>query len=87
MTTLVTFLLPEYFISTTRIKIGSDQPDIHAFSESPAGTNAVDPYFLQTEFETIQSEVVLGRVIDQLKLNDVWGRKFLDGGKLKTSER
>ena len=86
MTTMVTFILPEYFSSTTRIKVGSDQPDIRAFTGPPADTNAVDPYFLQTELETIQSETVLNRVIANLDLNGMWGRKFLDGGKLKTSE-
>ena len=84
--TLVTFILPEYFASTTRIKIGSDQPNIRAFAQPANGTNAFDPYFFQTEFETIQSEVVLIRVIDKLNLNSVWGQKYLDGGKLKTSE-
>jgi capsular polysaccharide biosynthesis protein len=84
VTTLVTFILPEYFVSTTRIKIGTDDPDL------PAGqtmrTNAIDPHYLPTEFEIIQSEAVLGRVIDKLNLNEVWGRKFMDGGTLKTSE-
>lgn len=84
--TLVTFMLPEYYVSTTRIKIGPDQPDIRALSKQPGVTNGVDPDFLQTELETIQSEAVLGRVIAELDLNAVWGKKYLDGGKLKTSE-
>ena len=86
MATLVTFFLPEYFVSTTRIKIGSDQPDIRSLFEQTSGTNVVDSVFLQTELETILSEVILNRVIDDFHLNDVWGRKYFEGGKLKTSE-
>jgi len=36
-----------------------------------------DPYFIQTEFEIIQSQLVLNSVIDKLKLNVAWGKKYL----------
>jgi len=86
--TLVTFILPEYFASTARIKVDRDKSDIEELAGSGAGVrfNPYDPYFIQTEFEIIQSETILGRVIDVLNLNEVWGKKLLDGGKLKTSE-
>ena len=45
-----------------------------------------DPYFIQTEFEVIQSELVLGKVIEQLDLNREWGKKYAGGERLKTSE-
>ena len=45
-----------------------------------------DPYFIQTEFELIQSEVILGKVIDDLDLNREWGKKYAGGERLKTSE-
>ncbi len=83
--TLVTFILPESFASSTRIKIERDQSDIAGFTERGFG-NAYDPYFIQTEFELIQSEVILGRVITQLDLNREWGRKYGDGNPLKTTE-
>ena len=86
--TLVTFILPEYFASTARIKVERDKSDIEELAGSGAGVrfNPYDPYFIQTEFEIIQSETILGKVIDVLNLNDSWGKKYLDGGKLKTSE-
>ena len=45
-----------------------------------------DPYFIQTEFEVIQSEVILGKVIEDLDLNNEWGKKYANGEPLKTSE-
>jgi len=86
--TLVTFILPEYFASTARIKVERDKSDIEELAGSGGGVrfNPYDPYFIQTEFEIIQSETILGRVIDGLNLNETWGKKYLDGGKLKTSE-
>src|SRR5437016_6323632 len=64
--TLVTFILPESFSSTARIKIERDASDIN-FSDRPFASG-YDPYFIQTEFEVIQSEVILGKVIQELEL-------------------
>jgi polysaccharide biosynthesis transport protein len=83
--TLVTFILPESYSSTTRIKIERDQSDISGFIERGGGQN-YDPYFIQTEFELIQSELILGKVIEDLDLNTVWGKKYANGDRLKTSE-
>jgi capsular exopolysaccharide synthesis family protein len=84
--TLVTFILPESYSSTTRIKIERDQSDISGFAERGGGVPIYDPYFIQTEFELIQSEVILGKVIEDLDLNTVWGKKYANGERLKTSE-
>lgn len=86
--TLVTFILPESFASVARIKVERDRSDIE---ELAGGAGAMrytpyDPYFIQTEFEIISSETILGRVIDVLNLNEVWGKKYYDGTKLKTPE-
>src|SRR5215472_9564502 len=75
--TLVTFILPESFSSTARIKVERDQSDISGLA---------DTYFIQTEFEVIQSEVILGQVIKDLDLNKVWGKKYANGETLKTTE-
>src|ERR1700680_420909 len=73
--TLVTFILPESFSSTARIKIERDSPDITGITVG-IPMNNYDPYFIQTEFEVIQSEVVLGKVITDLNLNEEWGKKY-----------
>ena len=84
--TLVTFILPESFSSTTRIKIERDQTDITAMYPERGMMAGYDPYFIQTEFELIQSELILGKVIEDLDLNKEWGRKYAGGERLKTTE-
>ena len=65
--TLVTFILPESFSSSTRIKIERDQSDITGMAERGGfGVVGYDPYFIQTEFELIQSELILGKVDEDL---------------------
>src|SRR5438874_1415762 len=67
--TLVTFILPESFQSTARIKVERDQSDISELQAGRGGMGMYDPYFIQTEFEVIQSELILGRAVDELDLN------------------
>src|SRR5262245_6853814 len=83
--TLVTFVLPESFSSTARIKVERDQSDIPGIFSGPS-MSPYDPYFIQTEFEVIQSELILGKVIDMLKLNVEWGKKYAGGEVLRTPE-
>src|SRR5690348_11516612 len=82
--TLVTFILPELYSSVARIRVERDGSDTQGMIERPV--NGFDPYFIQTEFEVIQSEQVLGEVVNQLDLNTVWGKKYREGEKLKTPE-
>src|SRR6266481_5863116 len=71
--TLVTFILPESFSSTARIKVERDVSDIPGISgERSYQLGSYDPYFIQTEFEVIQSSEVLNKVIGTLNLNEVW---------------
>jgi succinoglycan biosynthesis transport protein ExoP len=83
--TLVTFILPEQFSSTARIKIERDQSDIPGMANQGM-ISIYDPFFIQTEFELIQSEVILGKVIEQLNLNKEWARKYGGTDMLKTPE-
>jgi len=84
--TAVTFLLPESYASTARIRIEPDTiSDIRSVNgEGPYAS--YDPYFIQTEFEIIQDRVVLGKVIENLNLNVEWGKKYFGGETLKTPE-
>ncbi|HOX55425.1 MAG TPA: hypothetical protein P5205_01190 [Candidatus Paceibacterota bacterium] len=68
--TLTTFLLPELYSSTVRIKPGWTVND-------RAG---------QAEFEIVRSEPVLNKVIAVLDLNRTWGRKYARGASLDNSE-
>jgi capsular exopolysaccharide synthesis family protein len=84
--TLVTFILPESFSSVARIKVERDQSDIAEFQGSRAMMGSYDPYFIQTEFEVIQSELILGKVVEELDLQKEWGKKYAAGDRLKTPE-
>ena len=74
---LVTLLLPKSYSSTARLILGS-----------PTNTTVIfyDPYFEQNEFEVIQSDVILGKVVENLKLQEDWGRKYSGGKNLSKSE-
>ncbi len=74
----ITFLLPETYASTTRIKV---QQEAEQSSDV-----AWDPHFLQTTFEIIQSQTVLRPVIDKLNLNVEWGKKYFAGKTLESAE-
>jgi uncharacterized protein involved in exopolysaccharide biosynthesis len=77
--TAITFILPESYASTARVKVEQN------LNQS---TNVMDydPYFIQTEFEIMQSQVVLEPVITKLNLNVEWGKKYFNGETLKTTE-
>ncbi len=83
--TLVTFILPESFSSTARIKVERDQSDIQGIQGGPA-MGMYDPYFIQTEFEVIQSQGILGKVVEELNLRQDWGKKYNAGDALRTDE-
>jgi capsular exopolysaccharide synthesis family protein len=83
--TLVTFILPQSFSSTARIRVERDSTDIEGFTQRTPFSPSYDPYFIQTEFEVIQSEVILGKVIEKMNLNVVWGQK-MGVGTLKTTD-
>ncbi len=55
-----------------RVKVERDQGDISGLN-TPQGT-PYDPYFIQSEAEAIQSEDVLGKVVDELKLEESLGK-------------
>src|ERR1700758_1446166 len=60
--TIVTFVLPEDYSSKARIQVDraiTDVPSVSGLSQQPG---IYDPYFMQTEFEVIQSEAVLSNV-------------------------
>jgi len=61
--------------ATVRIKI-MPQPD----------NGSYDPYFIQTEFEVIKSDVILGKVIDTLHLDDAWGKRYNYGKTIPKAE-
>lgn len=85
--TVVTFILPESYASTSRIKVERDVLNVPGMaSGSTADSAGFDPYFIQTTFEIMQSEIVLSNVIATLDLNEKWGKKFNNGETFKTTD-
>jgi polysaccharide biosynthesis transport protein len=73
--TLVTFILPPKYASTARISVQKDATDIQGLNSGPSYAQ-FDPYWVQTEFEKIQSKMILYQVITNLDLNRKWGEKY-----------
>src|SRR5207247_295859 len=67
--------LPQSFSSTVRMKVAKDAPDIAGIGERN-WSGGFDPYWVQTEFETIQSKSILIPVITNLSLHKTWGQKM-----------
>ena len=70
---------------TARIKLEPDQADISGLSERSFASH-YDPYFIQSEFEVIQSDAVLGKAIKDLNLDEAWGKKRGRDKKLSEAE-
>lgn len=85
--TVVTFILPETYRGTARIAVSriEDSPAENPKPAQPA-VGDYDPYFIQTEFEVMQSQVVLDQVVKKLGLNEKWGLKFNGGEPLTTAQ-
>jgi capsular exopolysaccharide synthesis family protein len=73
-TTAVTFVLKESFASTVRIAVEKDVPDVPLLGQSQI-QGGFDPYFIQTEFEKIQSKSILYPVIQDLGLQKTWAKR------------
>jgi capsular exopolysaccharide synthesis family protein len=82
--TAVTFILPVSYASTSEIEIKPDGPDITDMTGQVVPAT-YDPYFLQTELTLLEGPTVLGKVVEQLDLNNKWGAKY-GVGAFKTSE-
>jgi len=82
-TTLVTFVLPESFASTVRMKVEKDAPDVGGLAGDRVAAG-FDPYWVQDQFETIQSKSILYPVITNLSLNKRWAEKLKEETDLRT---
>lgn len=71
-------LSPPQYAATARVKIERD--------EAALGEDSYDPYFIETEFEMMQSQLVLSNVIADLNLEETWGKKHFHGEPLKTAQ-
>lgn len=79
----VTALLPKWYLATAKIRVEKPESEVKLFQNQ--SSSYYDPYFIQDQFEILQSEKILYRVIDNLKLNDVLGRQLNEGQALPSA--
>jgi capsular exopolysaccharide synthesis family protein len=67
----VTYFQPKIYQATARIKVEQERPAVAVFDRE--SHPSYDPYFLQTQYEIIQSQKILYPVIEFFKLDKQWG--------------
>ena len=71
--------------ATAVVQLERDETDLPGFKTGmPAGADM--DYILKTEAELIPSEFILNPVIEKLDLNSIWGKRYNDRQKFKTTE-
>ena len=67
----ITLFQPKIYMVTARIKVEPERPTV----QMGGGTEMpiYDPYFLQTQYEILQSQKILYPVIERLNLRQHWG--------------
>ena len=83
---LLAFLAPEQYASTARIKVERNVTDATPVLPTGCAFGIYDPYFVQTQFELIQSEAVLGGVAKKLNLSKSWGTTSTGGTGLNEAD-
>ena len=67
----ITLFQPKMYVASARIKVEPERPTVEM-----GGRNDMpiyDPYFLQTQYEILQSQKILYPVIERLNLQQHWG--------------
>ncbi|MDD3180317.1 MAG: polysaccharide biosynthesis tyrosine autokinase [Opitutaceae bacterium] len=82
-TIVVTAMLPKWYLATAKIRVEKPESQVKLFQAQ--NNPYYDPYFIQDQFEIIQSEKILYPVIDHLGLNAVLGREMNNGVPLPSS--
>ena len=76
--TIATFLLPETYVGQSQVMVQNANFDSRKSSQ--------DYGSVRDELQIIQSPAVLNPVIERLKLNEVWGKKYFAGNSPESAE-
>src|SRR6266850_883884 len=68
----ITLFQPKIYMASARIKVEPERPSVSPYSDV-RDYPVYDPYFLQTQYEIIQSQKILYPVVERLNLQQVWG--------------
>jgi len=71
-TGVVTYFQTRYYFSACRIKVEQERLSIPVFEQQQI-MSSYDPFFLQTQYEIIQSQKILYPVMESLGLQHRWG--------------
>ena len=85
--TVVTFLLEPTYRSATQIEVHREVSDVSAgrqIDSQISGGPTRDFNFVQNECEVIQSAAILTNVLNDLRLEEKWGRKYMGFRPLST---
>ena len=83
---VLTYLLPKQYMSTVRIEVQKDNPEIDVPGNRPS-SQGWDPYFLTTQFQIIKSWAILTEVISNLSLQHVLADQDEKGSQDWTMDR
>src|SRR5208283_3462516 len=67
----ITLFQPKMYVASARIKVEPEKPTVQLSEGHDVPT--YDPYFLQTQYEILQSQKILYPVIERLNLQQSWG--------------
>ncbi len=71
-TAVVSYFLPKSYAATVRIAVEKDQTDVGNPLASSQMISGYDPFWIQTQFEIIQSSSILYEVVRKLDLTKRW---------------
>jgi len=80
-----TLSMPKFFLGIARMKLTLRQPAVSSTPERNLPAVSTRD-FIRAECGVIQSERVLGKVIDEMNLEVAWGQRYFEGHQLKTVE-
>ncbi|MGO8836094.1 MAG: YveK family protein [Limisphaerales bacterium] len=80
---IITAISTKSYESTARIKVDYKGAE---GKQTRVGEETYDPVLAKTEAEVIKSERIMRKVVGELNLNVVWGKKYSNGETLKTWE-
>jgi polysaccharide biosynthesis transport protein len=69
----ITLFQPKIYMATVRIKVEPERPTVPVGAGPNTEMPIYDPYFLQTQYEILQSQKILYPVIERLNLQQHWG--------------
>jgi uncharacterized protein involved in exopolysaccharide biosynthesis len=70
--TTVTYFQPKIYVSAVTMKVEQERPSVAVFEAQYVPS--YDPFFLQTQYQIIQSQKVLYPVIEKMHLQELWSR-------------